>query len=75
MVGRKLLHTVIKILFFGHFFADNFFATFAEDSKSASNSVFVDSQIVFLKNEIFLDHVSTYCKLLRQTRTKWLKKI
>jgi hypothetical protein len=48
--GQKLLHAVPgikseKTIFFGHFFADNFFrtsllATFSTDSNSASNTAF-----------------------------------
>ncbi len=56
------------------FFVWNLFKIFSMDSKSASNSAFFDTKMHFWKIN-FLDHITAFCKLLDQMRTKRLKKM
>jgi hypothetical protein len=75
VIGRKVLHPVIKVKnSILHFFVNNFlrmrfFAAFSTDSKSASKFAFF---IPIL--HLVLNHISTFWKLWRQTRTKRLKR-
>ncbi len=57
-----------------NFLPVHFFATFSTDSKSASNPAFFDTQIENILKKYVLGRISTFCKLLSQTRTKRRKK-